>query len=229
MADTAFSEAYRRPLARLNEALAAGDEHAFQLALDGMLALRESGVLADVQRLSESLFAALARFRSDSRIAALAVKEMPDARLRLNHVLAMTEDAAHRTLDLIERSVPLADATVRQAVDLNRTLDERSHNEIRGFLAATQDNLEAVRGNLTEMMLTQGFQDLSGQILRSVQTLIGEVEAVLGELATLTGARMEVAPEAPSARLEGPAIPGITAGAVAGQSDVDDLIAGLGI
>lgn len=224
-----FSNRYLLPLAGLNRALAAGDEQAFQQALDDMLALRESGVLADVQRLSDSLLAALARFRDDSRIAALAARDIPDARLRLDHVLKITEDAAHRTLDLIEGTLPLADRTVQQAKELTQTLDERSHNEIRAFLADTRGNLETVRGNLTEMMLTQGFQDLSGQILHSVQTLIGEVESVLGELAGITGARLEDLPEQSPTRAQGPAVPGVTQGTVSDQSDVDDMIARLGL
>lgn len=228
MNETRFATRYLMPLTRLNSALAAGDEAQFQSALDDLIALRESGVLADVQRLSDSLVAALARFRDDSRIATLAARDIPDAQLRLGHVLSMTEDAAHRTLDLIESSVPLADATVQQAVELTRSLDERSHNEIRAFLGVTRGNLESVRSNLTEMMLTQSFQDLSGQILRSVQTMIGEVESLLGELAALTGSR-DVSQDPPAVGMQGPTVPGVTRGALAGQADVDDLMAGLGI
>jgi len=231
MPESRFSSRYLLLVAQLNSALAAADEKAFEEALDGVLRQRESGLLADVQRLSDSLLAALNRFRTDSRIVTLAEKEIPDARLRLDHVLEMTEKAAHRTLDLIEGAVPMADATVRRTVEIADTLDDHTHNEIRTFLAETRGNMEGIRGNLKEVMLTQGFQDLSGQILRSVRTLIGETETVLAELAALAGeAEGGKPPEAPSGTaLEGPAVPGVTQGAVAGQSDVDDLIAGLGI
>ena len=40
---------------------------------------------------------------------------MPDARLRLDHVLKLTDEAAHRTLDLVEQSGPLAERTARAA------------------------------------------------------------------------------------------------------------------
>ena len=145
-----------------------------------------------MQRLSESLLAALTRFRSDSRIATLAVKDIPDARLRLDHVLKMTEEAAHRTLDLIEQSAPLADATARDAAALADTLDERSHTRDPPLprRSARQRRRRSAR-NLTEVMLAQGFQDLTGQILHGVRTLIGEVESVLDELATITGVSIE--------------------------------------
>ncbi len=73
----------------------------------------------------------------------------------------------------------------------------------------TRGNFEAVRANLSEVMLTQGFQDLTGQILRGVQRLIGEVEEALGELTRLTGVATPATPcPCPPRRAsEGPAVP----------------------
>lgn len=219
----------RKLLLQLNDAYAAGDHSGFEATLDRLLAERESVVMTGVQRLSSSLTLALAHFQDDSRIATLAARDIPDARQRLDHVLAMTEQAAHTTLDLIERSVPLADSSVQSARRLLASPGARSHEEITAFLDETLGNIEAVRHNLTEMMVTQGFQDLTGQILRGVKTLIGEVEDVLAGVAQLTGVDATEAPAVPATALEGPAVPGVTRNAVASQSDVDDLIAGLGI
>ncbi len=226
-----FVVRHRGALAQLNHAYASGDETAFELALDELFASRKSMMLTDVQRLSESLLAALTRFRSESRIATMAVKDIPDARLRLDHVLSMTEEAAHRTLDIIEQSAPLADATARSAAELADTLDERSHQEIRRFLTEVRGNAEQVRRNLTEVMLAQGFQDLTGQILRGVRTLVCEIETTLQELASLAGVtlRLPVLEEGSMVSPQGPAIPNLTLNAVTEQGDVDDLIAGLGI
>jgi chemotaxis protein CheZ len=228
-----FASRYRGKLAQLNHAYATGDAAAFETALEDLCSGRQTSVLADVMRLSDTLHSALSRFRADSRIAALANKDIPDARLRLDHVLAMTEEAANKTMDLIERSVPLANATVRNANELMASLDDRSHNDVRRFLDETRGNFEAVRANLSEVMLTQSFQDLTGQILRGVQRLIGEVEKALGELTRITGvpygAAVTVLPGHGAAGLEGPAVPGVTQNALTAQADVDDLIAGLGI
>jgi chemotaxis protein CheZ len=237
MPSTDFITRYRGRLAQLNHAFAAGDAAGFDAALDAMNkeryvaheAARDSAVMTGVMKLSDDLAQALWRFRSDSRMAVLAHQEIPDARLRLEHVLSMTEDAAHKTLDLIERSVPLANATVKSANELLASLDERSHADIRRFLEQTRGNFETVRANLSEVMITQGFQDLTGQILRGVGRLIGEVEKALGELTRLTGNTPESMPTTKRVGLEGPAVPGVTQGAVTAQADVDDLIAGLGI
>lgn len=220
---------YQAATEQLNLAFARGDKAAYEAALDELLRKRESSVLACVTKASESLLAALTHFRCDSRIVALAAKEIPDARLRLDHVLQMTEEAAHKTLDLIERTVPLAETTARSAKELADTLNDRTHSDVQRFLKEVSANAGLVRANLTEVMLAQGFQDLSGQILHGVRKLIGEVETVLDELARLTGQSKQAIPEKGRVEVEGPAVPGVTQNAVAGQSDVDDLIAGLGI
>lgn len=234
MSSPDFASRYRGKLAQLNHAYATGDAVAFEAALEDLAGGRQTSVLSDVMKLSDALHGALLRFRADSRIAALANKDIPDARLRLDHVLSMTEEAANKTMDLIERSVPLANATVRNANDLMASLDDRSHNDVRRFLEETRGNFEAVRANLSEVMLTQSFQDLTGQILRGVQRLIGEVEKALTELTRITGvphgsALTVVGTAAAASGLEGPAVPGVTQNALTAQEDVDDLIAGLGI
>jgi len=214
----------------LNAALAANDGARFHELLDQLLRSRESLIQADVVRISGALQEALSRFRMDSRIAALAEKDMPDARQRLDHVVELTEKAAHHTLDLIERSVPLADATARHAAELTRdgATDVAS---LAAFLVTARENCEAVRTNLTEVMLAQGFQDITGQIIRGVHKLIGEVEAVLDDLMAVHGIPREVVEStaADRVKLEGPAVPGVTKNAVTDQNAIDDLMAGLGL
>jgi chemotaxis protein CheZ len=224
-----FTSRYRGKVALLNHAFAAGDPVAFEAALDALNDGRPTTLLADVAKLTDTLHQALSRFRADSRMAVLAHREIPDARLRLEHVLTMTEDAANKTMDLVEKSVPLANGIVRNAAEIAASLDDRSHNDIRHFLDETRSNLETVRASLSEVMLAQSFQDLTGQILRGVQRLIGEVEKALGELTRITGVMPEAEVQTARIGLEGPAVPGVTQNAVSGQADVDDLIAGLGI
>lgn len=226
-----FVTRYRAAMAQINHAYAGGDEREFELVLDELFASRKSMVLADAQRLSRSLLTALTRFRSGSDDSMDGVEDMPAARQHLDHVLTMTEEAAHRTLDLIEQSAPLADATARDAAALSDSLDDRSHNEIRHFLAEVRGNAEQVRRNLTEVMLAQSFQDLSGQVLRGVRNLVVEVEDVLQDLAALAGVDLG----SPGFTAVPGAPPGGATGSprarsvVTAQVDVDDLIAGVGV
>lgn len=234
MVENVIHAAQRHLLQRLNDAVASNDVAAFESAIDRLLKSRESTLQADIARLSETLVAALGRFRMDSRIVQLADREIPDARQRLDHVVNLTEEAAHKTLDLIEKSVPLAEATAKGASRLTAALPAGTDPALAAFLAEALANCDSVRRNLSEVMLAQGFQDLTGQILRGVRNLIGDVEGVLAQLMDLSGVTeaerlQSLSKLEDGKRLEGPAVPGVTRNAVADQADIDDLMADLGI
>jgi len=232
--------------ARITTLLAAydrGDEPAFLAVLDDMLHTRQPALFGELRELTCNLQVALDRFRVDARLADLAEKDIPDARLRLAHVLKMTDEAAHRTLDLVERSGPPAERTAKGAAKLReswqrfraRQIELRAFHELlKGmdeFLPEAQADSELIRRNLAEVLLTQGYQDLTGQIIRGVMQLVQELETALIDLTRLSGPDLEAAQEAARAiRGHGPAIPGVTTGAVAsGQQDVDALLSGLGM
>jgi chemotaxis protein CheZ len=203
---------------------------------------REPDLLAQLTDLTTNLRCALDRFRLDARLTALAEKEIPDARHRLSHVLKLTEAAAHRTLDLVEKSGPPADRTARDAASIaaewkkfrTGTITVAEYIEltkrIDGFLDSARTDSETVRGNLNEVLMAQDYQDLSGQIIRGVMNLVAEVEVVLVDLTRLTGAQAPV-PAAESSRGHGPAIPGVDHGAtvVSDQADIDALLSDLGM
>ncbi|HHO69526.1 MAG TPA: protein phosphatase CheZ, partial [Gammaproteobacteria bacterium] len=107
--------------------------------------------------------------------------------------------------------------------------------EIEDFLALALEHADRIHGNLSEVMLAQDFQDLTGQIIRRVIALVQEVEERLVELVRLSGG---VEPDSDSgrrgdaslARGQGPAVPGVSeaGGTVSGQDEVDDLLSSLG-
>ncbi|HEY6924773.1 MAG TPA: protein phosphatase CheZ [Steroidobacteraceae bacterium] len=234
----------------LSTAFASGDRTAFIQTLDRLGEAREHALYRDLRELSGDLRLALEQFRLDSRLATLAGKDVPDARLRLDHALKLTEEGAHRTLDLVERSCPLAERIAKQAAALTGPLRSVREGLLDGtthpasvaevlaqaaeFLTVAQRESDLVRGNLTEVLMAQSSQDLSGQIIRGVIVLVGEVERTLAHLSTLAGndPASSVAPQSPAASSGngfGPAIPGLTTGAVGEQNDVDALLADLGM
>jgi chemotaxis protein CheZ len=203
-----------------------------------------TSIVAELRDLTSHLREALERFRLDARVADLAEKEMPDARQRLSHVLTLTDQAAHRTLDLVEQSGPPAARTAREAAALsepwtrfrNGRITVAEYQEllqrIDGFLLAAQKDSEVVRNNLAEMLLAQGYQDLSGQIIRGVMKLVSEVETTLGELGRISRAVSAIAPAGEAAdqsRGFGPAVPGVNTGGtiIQAQDDVDALFSGM--
>ncbi|MGH8227541.1 MAG: protein phosphatase CheZ [Steroidobacteraceae bacterium] len=235
---------YGARVAALNAALEVGDDAAFGTVLDDLLHSRKPDLFGELRDLTANLHVALDRFRLDARLADFAEKEIPDARQRLAHVLKLTDEAAHRTLDLVEQSGPLAERTSQAAAALTtswtrfraRRIELKEFHEMLkrmdAFLPAARADSDRVRNNLNEVLLTQGYQDLTGQIIRGVIELVGELETALAELARLSGADPQIVADesARSARGHGPVVPGVTRGQVAsGQQDVDALLSGLGM
>jgi chemotaxis protein CheZ len=237
----------------LSDALRAEDETAFFAAVDHIVHMREPGMFKELRQLTGDLQKALERFSIESRLADIAENEIPDARARLTHVISMTDEAAHRTLDLVEQSGPLAERTAQEAAALIESFEsfkQRANGaygleaivqfmenlvplvkRVDKFLPAARANSELIRHNLADVLLAQGYQDLTGQIIRSVMKLVGELESALANLARLSGDVVEHATMGESSSAgQGPAVPGVTKGEVAsGQTDVDALLSGLGM
>ena len=202
-------------------------------------------VWEDLRTLNASLQRTLDEFRSTFHRASVAGKEMPDARVRLDHVLKLTEEAAHRTLDLVERSGPLADRLATNATALIEPIRaaraacrsseaEELFSRVESFLTSAERDGVAVRANLDEVLMAQSYQDLSGQIIRTVIKLVVELERTLTHFSKLAGERPAgesdpVAKQSTDSHGHGPAIPGASVDAVGEQQDVDALLAMMGM
>jgi len=231
-------------IAALSAALAASDEQRFYGELDALVQRREFALFGELRKLTRDLQDALERFRIDSRLVDMAEKEVPDARHRLDHVLKLTDEAAHRTMDLVEQSGPLAERTAQQAAEIlpmwrrfrARTMALEEFQSMIArldvFLDAARVDMGSVRNNLAEVLMAQGYQDLSGQIIRGVMKLVTELEQALAELVRLSKTHGETRRglSDETRRGFGPAIPGINNGpSMSDQLDVDALLSGLGV
>ena len=138
----------------------------------------------DLRALNASLQRTLDEFKSSFQRANAAGKEMPDARVRLDHVLKLTEDAAHRTLDLVERSGPLASRVASESCALIEPIRAAKAaysnsgivellTRVETYLTNAKRDCDVVRANLDEVLMAQSYQDLSGQIIRTVIKLVG--------------------------------------------------------
>ena len=233
---TQQNEDYAPWVRAMSRALEGGDSDGFRAALAGFDLARNSEVALQVRRVATELQTALDRFRVESKLIDLNQHQVPDARHRLAHVLRLTDDAAHRTMDLVEQCCPLADQLEREAECLIglQQADASPHElqpRITAFLKQAGTSMAGVRSNLAEVLLAQGYQDLSGQIIRGVMTLVDELEEALGELARIAGADGGGRCSAGnSLRGHGPVVPGVSHGpAVGGQQDVDALLSDLGM
>jgi chemotaxis protein CheZ len=232
--------------------LEAGNVAAAEQAIEELGRLREQSLFRELGKMTRQLHDSLTSFALDSRIQSLAESDIPDAKARLNHVITMTEDSANRTLTAVEGTLPIAEQLQASANDLHEKWDRFRNNgmnvnefrlmskEIDDFLSVTRDNAGRIHGNLSEVMMAQDFQDLTGQIIRRVINLVQEVEDNLVELIRLSGSVEYAAADKASAQEKGsdsdlmqgvgPQVPGVgdTAGSVSGQDEVDDLLSSLG-
>jgi chemotaxis protein CheZ len=250
-----LTEACRHDLLAMHAAFESGDDAHFWSLVERLASRRESAVVPRLRRLTSDAQAALDRFRTEARLDALAEQDVPDARQRLDHVVRLTDEAAHKTLDFVERAGPLADHAARESAALAtlwRELAERDQNlfdsrelieRMQRFLELTKNDAEQLRGNLSEVLMAQGYQDLAGQIIRPVTRLVSELEAVLDQLVRIANGeevasreRLAPSPAALSAGLDealrrgrGPSVPGVDAqDAVSARDDNDALLSGIG-
>lgn len=184
-------------------ALESGDEAGWRQEIDALAALRTQPMMAGLGRLARELGQAL----GDLPTVPSDAGELDDACARLDHVVEMTEKATHRTLDLAE-----------QCRELVTGLRE-------GRLPAVEHEqaLEQIRRNLTEIALTQSYQDLTGQIIRRVVSIVRRVHEGFGALGL-----PQPEEETPGNTLAGPAVGGLDRHAVS-QHDADDLLSDLGL
>ena len=225
---------------QLVEHLEAGNEaeatHVSSLLTEGV----ESKLFLEVGRLTRELHEAINEFLLDPRINEMAQVEIPDASERLTYVITMTEKSANTTLGAVEAGLPLADDLGVKARAIseqwerfcNRELSvddfRELSRELGDFLALTTERSKQLHGHLTEVLMAQDFQDLTGQIIRQVITLVHDVEDKLVQLVRISGSKLPEK-QKDAKKLEGPVIPGIDQGdTVSGQDDVDDLLSSLG-
>jgi len=173
-----------------------------------------------------------------------AAEVMPDARQRLNYIAQMTEQAASKVLNATDIAKPMQDRIETGASALKAQWDKVFDNQIsadefkalaektREFLGATIDDSRGTNAQLTEIMMAQDFQDLTGQVIKRVVDMAQMVEG------QLLGVLIETAPEGkrPAKKVTGDE--GLMNGpvvqsegrddVVTSQEQVDDLLESLG-
>ncbi len=213
------------------------------------ITLEESAELfLEVGKLTRQLHDSLSTFKLDSRLDNLMSNALPDAQSRLEYVIEETEKAANSTMDAVERSMPIA-AQLNQRLDsimpewkklMSRQIEVGEFKHLcvtlDQLLTDASEDSRALNNMLTEVLMAQGYQDLTGQVIRRVIELVKEVENHLVDLLATFGEqdlskdRLTSSVEKQDAvKAEGPIInPANRDDVVNGQDDVDDLLSSLG-
>lgn len=198
----------------------------------------------EVGRLTRQLHSAIVDFQVDGRLIELANSEIPDAKERLNYVIDMTEQAANKTMDAVEESLPLADAltmnvqSVKPSWDRLMRRDIELHefkalcHDVQQFIERSESDSNRLKELLNNILLAQDFQDLTGQMIRRVIELVREVESNLVSMLTVFGEQPATDKPRTSEKCveaEGPIMNADQRDdVVTGQDEVDDLLSSLG-
>lgn len=210
-------------------------------------------VFVKVGELTRELHDSLMSFQRDNRLLDLADQELPEAKDRLNYVIEMTDKAANKTMDSLDICIPIADNLFTDFELISpvwNSLMDRSIklNDFKALCHQVDDLIKAstvstaqLKNELTDILMAQDFQDLTGQIIKRVIVLVHEIEAKL--VAILSVCRADYPNEASfhqqeeilananekDIKAEGPILNAEEReDAVNGQDDVDDLLSSLG-
>lgn len=205
-----------------------------------------SELFAEIGKLTRQLHDSLNNFQVDTRLNDLATADIPDAKERLNFVISRTEEAANKTMDAVESIFPVVDSIQQQISTVNPLWQKLMHNEldvgefkalcrdIDVLLKTTEKETGRMHSLMTDVLMAQDFQDLTGQVIRKVIDLVHEVEESLINMLTAFGISSEEGKEnhLPSVGdnlVEGPIVNTENrTDVVSDQDDVDDLLSSLG-
>jgi chemotaxis protein CheZ len=171
----------------------------------------------------------------DPELREVLEEKMPDSGNRLEHILQLTEEAANTTLDHVdtirrrmEQDSERLSRMGRHLVKLKPVGDVAQHrmDENIALLAEMQASLAETGRDLKTILTSQGYQDLTGQIIQKVVSFQNDLESKLVGLVSTFG--MKVIPgKKHKEELYGPAHEKLE-GAMHSQDDVDSLLASFG-
>ena len=219
-----------------------------------LLEARDRHIFKSVGQLTRGLHNAIVNFHVDADInaepAEINSSEIRDASDRLHYVINLTQAAADKTMDKVEAVTPIAINLGIEAQNLKEewvrlkrremTKDEFKalYDRIDEFLEQMGEGTAQLNKSLQDIILEQGFQDLTGQVLKKVIGLVTNVESELvnlmriaGQVEQVTGVAVSLSAEhkVDSLVREGPQIHADEReDVVSGQDEVDDLLSSLG-
>lgn len=253
-----FEATLRARAPQLLESLQQGRLDETAQLLNELNEIRNHTLYQEVGKLTRELHNAIVKLEMDTSATGGDPSPITDATDRLSYVVAMTEKAANRTMDLVEESTPLVNYVSYEAQSLTADWQRFMRREMNAgefrdlvrrvdaFLQRSMNDGGQLSHNLSEIMLAQDFQDLTGQVIKRVTRLVSELESNLlnlvlmaGQVDRMAGIRHDCEAlrleqekqkrEKESSNGEGPQMHAdIREDVVSGQDDVDDLLSSLG-
>jgi chemotaxis protein CheZ len=240
----------------LVEQLECGDFPAAADVLRCINDARDRSIYREVGKLTRGLHEAIVNFEISAAASVIdheRLSKMANAQERLDYVISLTQKSADKTMDMVEQGIPLvaqigSSANVLHADwkrmirrEMNPAEFHNFYHRIDQFFDTTAKNTGELSEKFNSILMAQDFQDLSGQVIKKVITLVQEVETRLVDLMRVAGQVEHVigvflAPDIEHSSnkgadiaAEGPQIKAQErADVVSGQDEVDNLLSSLG-
>jgi chemotaxis protein CheZ len=145
----------------------------------------DSDIFQEVGKITRKLHDSIEDFKTavDSGLDKLTKDDVPNAVDKLQFVISKTEDAANKTMGIVERYFEEGD-------DFSSHLDKiEGPEDSLNYLKTFKDSLD---NDMTSILTAQQFQDVTGQTIKKVIYLVNNVEMELLRLITNFG--MPLAP-----------------------------------
>ena len=202
-------------------------------------------IIDQVGQLTRNLHNSLRELGYDKKLESIA-SEVPDAQDKLSYVASKTEQAAERTLNATEVAMPIQEKLSSDAAQLSEkwrnAFEEQSRQpdtekfkllliETLEYIDKVPEKTDATNAQLMEIMMAQDFQDLTGQVIKKITTIIHSLENDLLQLllANVPPEKRQAPVVDSSNLMNGPVTnPEKQSDAVSNQDQVDDLLASLG-
>ena len=194
--------------------------------LDELTQLRESELYQRLSCLTNNLHNTLDEL-VDNRLLLQTKHDLPDVAERLEYVLSSTDEACSKTLASTERAMDLSESITLLIQD---SLDKNQAESV-------QKQLSELNTELTNILLAQSFQDLTGQVLNRVLLTVSALEQSLIQLISDSRHDYDAIPDKSEGDQQQDEMKGIgpnvtqksKQGSVDPQEAVDDLLGELGI
>lgn len=141
--------------------------------------IRETSLFQEIGKLTRDLHDTLNSFSHDKNFETFAKESLPDAKKRLDYVVQLTEESAHKTITVVEESLETINDLAKRSLALRKNGDDIDAETLNEYLAKTISDAKKMNASLIEVLMAQSYQDVTGQVIQRVIKLVQDIEKSL--------------------------------------------------
>jgi len=167
------------------DALSAHEYDRMENIVEQLIKATDSDLFKEIGKITRKLHDSLEEFKSSigNGLQKLTNTDVPNAVDNLQFVINKTEEAANKTMGIVERYF-------EESIDFSKHVEEiKGHEESVNYLRSFKDSMD---NDMTIILTAQQFQDITGQTIKKVIDLVNNVEVELLRLITKFGMLIKV-------------------------------------